>query len=117
MAKFLSDRSAQRLGPALDAIESLAPRKNNAPRRRIRTRQEESGSVRNWAVITSVISPSEYTGDIFTGPEGEAIESGATILVYGAESNAFSTGYAAFADKALDSEDNEVYYLDGFVLG
>ncbi|MCP4989039.1 MAG: hypothetical protein GY928_24170 [Colwellia sp.] len=117
MAKFLSDRTAQRLGPALDAIESLAPRKRNAPRRRIRTRQEESGSVRSWAVITSVTSPSEYTGNILASPGGQAIETGVTILVYGAMSNEFSVGYAAFADKAVDSENNEVYYLDGFVLG
>ena len=116
MAKFLSDRSAQRLGPALDAIESLAPRKRNAPRRRIRS-SNEGGSVRKWVVITGVTSPSEYTGSLYEGPEGELEEEGVTVAVFGATSNAFETGYAAFADQAKDSEGNDVYYLDGYLLG
>jgi hypothetical protein len=115
MAKFLSDRSAQRLGPALDAIESLAPRKNNAPRRRIRS--VGGGSVRQWVKITSVTSPSEYIGDLYDFPDGSATQTGIKISVYGASSNEYNVGYAAFADKSTDSAGEDVYYIDGYLLG
>ena len=116
MAKFLSDRSAQRLGPALDAIESLAPRKRNAPRRRIRTAVED-GSVRRWVVITTVNSASDYVGDVYESPNrANLIESGVQIKVLYATSNAFGEGYADFADKVEESG-TDVYYIDGFVLG
>jgi hypothetical protein len=115
MAKFLSDRSAQRLGPALDAIESLAPRKRNAPRRRIRS-SSKGGSVRQWIIVTSSSSPSEYTGDVYTGPNGDLVEEGVTVKVNGATANAFEEGYAAFGDK-VEEDGEDVYYLDGYLLG
>ena len=114
MAKFLSDRSAQRLGPALDAIESLAPKKRNAPRRRIRSL---GGSVRQWVVITSVTSPSEYVGDLYNFPGGSATQTGIKISVYGASSNEYNVGYAAFADKSTNTDGEDVYYIDGYLLG
>ena len=114
MAKFLSDRSAQRLGPALDAIESLAPRKNNAPRRRIRS---VGGSVRQWVKITSVTSPSEYIGDLYDFPDGSAIQTGIKISVYGASTNEYNVGYPAFADKSTNADGEDIYYIDGYLLG
>ena len=114
MAKFLSDRSAQRLGPALDAIESLAQRKNNAPRRRIRSL---GGSVRQWVQITSVTSPSEYIGDLYDFPGGAATQTGIKIGVFGASTNEYNVGYAAFADKSTNTDGEDVYYIDGYLLG
>lgn len=114
MAKFLSDRSAQRLGPALDAIESLAPRKRNAPRRRIRSL---GGSVRQWVKITSVTSPSEYVGDLYQFPDGPVTQTEIKISVYGASTNEYYVGYAAFADKSTNTDGEDVYYIDGYLLG
>lgn len=115
MAKFLSDRSAQRLGPALDAIESLAPRKNNAPRRRIRS--VGGGVSEYWVTITSVTSPSEYVGTVREEPTGTVLESDANITVYGATANEFAVGYADWAKKKTNSGGDDIYYLNGYLLG
>jgi|11BtaG_2_1085332.scaffolds.fasta_scaffold14740_2 hypothetical protein len=116
MAKLISNRDGQRLGPALDAIEAMTQPKNRASRRRVRS-VSSGGSVRKWVVITSVINPNEYMGELYDYPDGELEEPSIKILVYGAESNEFESGYAAFADKAEDSNGDEVYYIDGFLLG
>jgi len=72
---------------------------------------------RPWVQITSVTSPSAYIGDLYDSPGGSVEEAGITISVYGAESNEYTVGYAAFADKSEDSSGNEVYYIDGYLLG
>ena len=75
------------------------------------------GSERPWVEITSVISPSEYIGDLYDFPDGSATETGIKINVYGASSNEYNVGYAAFADKTTDSDGEDVYYIDGYLLG
>jgi hypothetical protein len=115
MAKLLSDRSAQRLGPALDAIESSAPRKGRSPRRRIRS--NGAGSVRSWVVITGVTDAANYTGDVYDFPEGEAVENNVIIQVLGATQNPFQTGYGSFADKSTNAQGDEIYFIDGYLLG
>lgn len=116
MAKLLSDRDAARLGPALNAIESMTQKKNRTSRRRVRTKSS-GGSVRQWVQITSVTSPNSYIGDLYESPDGDVEESGISISVYGATSNEYKVGYAAFADKSEDASGNEVYYIDGYLLG
>ena len=94
---------------------SLLPqKKRNAPRRRIRSL---GGSVRQWVVITSVTSPSEYVGDLYNFPGGSATQTGIKISVYGASSNEYNVGYAAFADKSTNTDGEDVYYIDGYLLG
>lgn len=115
MAKLLSDSDAARLGPALNAIESMTQPKNRSSRRRIRT--ISSGSVRQWVEITSVVSPSEYIGNLYDFPDGSVDEAGITIKVFGATSNEYKEGYAAFADKSTNSDGDDIYYIDGYLLG
>ncbi len=116
MAKLISNRDAARLGPALNAIESMTQPKNRASRRRVRS-VSNGGSVRQWVVITSATDPSTYTGDLYDFPNGSIEETGISIKVLGAVSNEFKSGYSAFADKSEDSDGNDVYYIDGFLLG
>jgi hypothetical protein len=115
MAKLISNRDAARLGPALNAIESMTQPKNRASRRRVRSKG--GGSVRQWVEITSVTDPSTYIGKLYDFPDGDIEETGITIKVYGATSNEYKVGYSAFADKSKDGSGNEVYYIDGYLLG
>lgn len=71
---------------------------------------------RPWVVITSSSSPSEYTGDVYTGPNGDLIETGVSVAVKGATANVFKEGYEAFGDKVTEGE-SDIYYLDGYLLG
>jgi len=71
------------------------------------------GGSRSYVIITAVTSPSLYTGNVITSPDDSTvIDTGVTIKVSGALGNEFEVGYSAFADKVDD-----VYYLDGFLLG
>ena len=75
------------------------------------------GSERPWVEITSVTSPSEYIGDLYDFPDGSATQTGIKISVYGASTNEYQVGYAAFADKSTNSDGEDVYYIDGYLLG
>ena len=121
MAKFLSDRSAQRLGPALDAIESLAPRKRNAPRRRIRSVGGGAAENRPWVVITSISSPGVYVGSSYDEPGGTLTEADISIKLKPVHditpTNDFEVGWADFADVVTNSNGDKTYYINGFMLG
>ena len=114
MAKLLSDRDAERLGPALNAIESMTQKKNRTSRRRVRTKSS-GGSIRSWVVIDSVINDNTYTGTVYEGPGGDVIEEGVSIVAKNGIINAFEEGDEGFADKTtINSED--VYYVEAFYL-
>lgn len=71
------------------------------------------GAERPYVIITSVIGPSEYIGDVLTSPDDPTVkESTVDIRVPGALANPFEVGYTAFSDKVED-----VYYLEGDLLG
>ena len=74
---------------------------------------ETGGAERPYVIITSVTSPSVYVGNVITSPDdATVIDTAVDIKASGALSNAFEVGYQAFADSVDD-----VYYLDGFLLG
>lgn len=72
-----------------------------------------------WVEITTVDSPSEYTGNVLEYPGGPVKEDGEGVLikVFGATANSYEEGYAAFAEKNTDDSGEDVYYLDGYLLG
>lgn len=73
---------------------------------------ETGGAAREWVVITAVNSPSSYVGDVYDKPGGSVKETGVDIGVFGASTNEYNVGYGAFADKSED-----IYYIDGYLLG
>lgn len=111
---FISKAKAQEIQRTINAVSDMAPKKNRKGRRRVRTGGiSDDGGSRSYVVITSVSSPSSYTGDVLTSPDDSTVvESGVTIKVLGALTNAFEVDYSNFADKSDD-----VYYLDGRILG
>ena len=116
MGSILSDKTADRLPGALDAIESLKMPKVRTSRRRVRS-VGGGGSVREYVTITSVIDAANYIGDVYDRPGGEVVDTGASIQVLDAVSNEYEEGYSAFADKSTDSNGDDVYFIDGYLLG
>jgi len=110
MAKLLTDETAAELPSIFEAVRNMQQETHTRPRRRIRSLG--GGGTRSYVEITSVSSPSEYIGDVYSGPGGDITETGVSILVANATSNEFEVGYSNFADKADD-----IYYLDGYLLG
>lgn len=115
MGKFLKDSTAIRMLNSIDFTESFPQGRRAQNRRVIRT--IAAGSVRSYIEITSVKSASEYTGNVLEFPGGEAIKEGIAIEVIGAASNEYQVGYSTFADKAKNSDGDEVYFIDGYLLG
>lgn len=72
---------------------------------------------RSYVQIVTVIGPAEYTGIAYDGPDGDVLDNSANIQVLGAASNPFQEGYKAFADKVTNSQGEDIYYIDGYLLG
>lgn len=73
--------------------------------------EETGGSARAYVVITAVTDAANYIGDILTGPGGDVVTAGVSIVVFGATENPLSIGYPNFADLV-----DGVYYLNGDLL-
>ncbi len=114
MAKLLKDETARRLMASLDVTESLTQPRNRAVRRRIRS---VGGSQRSYVEITSSSSPSEYIGNVLEYPGGPTSEEDVKIEVFGATTNEYNDGYSAFADLGTNVDGDDVYYIDGYLLG
>ena len=111
MAKLLTDETAAELPSIFEAVRNMQQETHTRPRRRIRSLG--GGTERAYVIITSVISPSSYIGNVLTSPtDSTVIATGVSIGVSGATANPFNVGYPAFSDKVDD-----VYYIDGYLLG
>ncbi len=114
MAKFLSDRDATRLGPALNAIEALTQPKNKASRRRIRSK----GGRPSRSYIKFI---DEFTCDAwdsysdFTAGE-DPVNEGASVIAPNLTSNAFEEGDEGYADETTDSNGDPAYVVDAYLL-